>query len=388
MIACLLLAGLCNSAEAQLLKKLGDKAKNAAEKMIGDKETTKPPEKKENPAPTVIEKKSNLDLYGNYDFIPGDSILFQDDLEGEDTNEIPSRWILASGRAEIINKDGENLIAARAGTTLRPRMKDRVYLPKRFTVEFDIKYISYAWQYGRHISVFFANPALDSNRDAGQFGSQRLQVWASGDAAFGNATGKWPEDMRNEKVDKVLKDWKHVAISVNENSLKVYINQYRILNAQLEFAKPSSLLFTIENDYDAPILIRNFRILAGSKSPAKQITTENMFIARGIQFQKASAVLLPESMGELNRLINMMKENPALKFEIGGHTSAETGGNSEANQLLSEERAKAVREKMIDLGIAGNRLKATGYGQTKPIADNTTPDGRATNRRVEFVKQN
>jgi len=381
-----LFTGISNVSQGQLLKKLGDKAKNAANKMLGEKEEAKPDEKKETPTEPAKESKSNMDLYGSYDFVPGDSILFSDDLENEEANEIPSRWLLVNGRAEIISKEGENLISARGGTSLRPRMKERSYLPKRFTIEFDIKYTSYAWQYGRNISLTLANPAIDSNQEAGAFGTQRLLIRASGDAAFGNAKGQWPEDMRKDEVHAVLKEWKHVAISVNEKSVKVYINQNRILNAQLEYANPSSLQFTIENDYDAPVLIKHFRVLAGGKNPAKQITTENEFIARGIQFEKASPVLLPESMGEINRLVNMMKENTGVHFEIGGHTSAEAGGNAEANLRLSGQRANTVKEKMIALGIDGSRLTAEGFGQTQPIGDNQSPEGRASNRRVVFKK--
>lgn len=97
----------------QLLKKPGDKAKSAANKMLGEKEEAKPDEKKETPTEPAKESKSNMDLYGSYDFVPGDSILFSDDLENEEANEIPSGWLLVNGRAEIIPKEGENLISAR-----------------------------------------------------------------------------------------------------------------------------------------------------------------------------------------------------------------------------------------------------------------------------------
>jgi OOP family OmpA-OmpF porin len=379
-------------AHAQIMKKLGDKVKReadkAADKVINGSGASGGAAK----ADTVVKsteqpsKQENLGLYAAYDFVPGDSVLFFDDLQGEEVNEIPSKWMLDKGRAEVMEVEGDMMIATRQGTTIRPRMKLPSYLPKRFTVEFDIKYVNYVWQYGRAININFANASLDKNQDAGDFASKPLRIWANAEASFSQAEGKWPFDFRDEKVNVVLKDWKHIAISVNEKSVKVYINQYRILNAQIEFATPSSFTLNIDGDFEAPVLIKNFRILSGGKSPAKQVTTNNVYIARGIQFERASPVLLPESMGEINNLVKLMKDDPAIKFEVAGHTSAEQTSSADANQKLSEARANTVRSKMMEMGVDGSRLVAKGYGQIKPIGSNDTPEGRATNRRVEFVK--
>ena len=89
-------------------------------------------------------------------------------------------------------------------------------------------------------------------------------------------------------------------------------------------------------------------------------------------------------MGEINRIVTLMKENPELKFSVEGHT--DNTGTSANNQTLSEARSQAVVDKLVEMGISKDRLKAAGKGQTAPIADNATDEGRAKNRRVEFVK--
>ena len=80
----------------------------------------------------------------------------------------------------------------------------------------------------------------------------------------------------------------------------------------------------------------------------------------------------------------MLQEHGDLRILIEGHTDAE--GNAASNQTLSVERANAVRTMLVGLGIDAGRLEATGFGQTRPVADNDTPTGREQNRRVELVR--
>lgn len=98
-------------------------------------------------------------------------------------------------------------------------------------------------------------------------------------------------------------------------------------------------------------------------------------------FETAKSHLKQESHVELNRLIKFLKDNPKIKIEIGGHTDSK--GSDSYNYRLSEKRAKAV-VKYLKTKIKTNRLKAKGYGETKAVGDNSTEEGRAKNRRVEF----
>ena len=89
-------------------------------------------------------------------------------------------------------------------------------------------------------------------------------------------------------------------------------------------------------------------------------------------------------MGTLNYVAKMLQDNPNWKFSIEGHTDSD--GADTANQALSEKRSQSVRSELINLGIDESRLSCKGWGESKPMAGNDTPEGKAQNRRVEFIK--
>ncbi len=104
---------------------------------------------------------------------------------------------------------------------------------------------------------------------------------------------------------------------------------------------------------------------------------------QGIQFETGKAVIKSSSHTILNQIAKVMEENPAYTLEIRGHT--DNVGKEETNQKLSEDRAASVREYLIKKGVAPERMKSVGFGETLPVATNSTAAGRAQNRRVEFL---
>lgn len=107
-------------------------------------------------------------------------------------------------------------------------------------------------------------------------------------------------------------------------------------------------------------------------------------IALYINFETGKSDIKPESQKIIDQLVEMLKTNPTIKISVEGHT--DNVGNPQSNQTLSENRAKAVMNAIISKGIDKSRLSSKGWGQTNPISDNKTEDGKAKNRRVEIVK--
>lgn len=106
-------------------------------------------------------------------------------------------------------------------------------------------------------------------------------------------------------------------------------------------------------------------------------------ILHNVFFETASAALRRESAAELDRLVALLSEHPALRIQISGHT--DNVGDDGSNQNLSGQRAKAVYNYLVEKGIAAERLRSKGFGESQPVATNETNEGRARNRRTEFV---
>lgn len=138
-------------------------------------------------------------------------------------------------------------------------------------------------------------------------------------------------------------------------------------------------LFTSENlsipaDSKAQEITKNQFLTPISKG--EKVTLNNIF------FDTGKSTLKPQSILELNRVVALMRTNPRLKIQINGHTDNQ--GNEKDNLVLSEERCKSVMNYLVKENISQDRIKTKGFGQSQPISDNSTEEGRKLNRRIEF----
>ncbi len=117
--------------------------------------------------------------------------------------------------------------------------------------------------------------------------------------------------------------------------------------------------------------------------PLNRIKVGQKVVLNNIFFQTDKFELMPQSKTELEVVLKMMEKNPSLKIEIGGHT--DNTGTEQKNKELSEERAKSVFDYLIAKGADANRITYKGYSSSQPVAGNNTPEGKALNRRTEFV---
>jgi OOP family OmpA-OmpF porin len=329
----------------------------------------------------VIE--TELVIWSNYDFVAGEKIIFEDNLTFEESGEFPSRWDLLSGSAEIASLNGENVIHfSNSNSIVFPLMDKKDFLPEVFTVEFDVFFEDGGAKWSDIYKIRFYEGIGNSARIDGKNVSPIEIGWNHVTMGqFGGKTKSYVDEKKNWQPK-----WKHIAIAFNKRSLKVYMNEERMLNIPNLGYKPK--MFSIGGHYDDRNInmssIKNIRINEGGKKLYDRIVAEGKIVTHGILFDVNKSTIKNESMGTINEIVKLMKEHPELNFRIDGYTDGE--GEESYNQKLSEERAAAVQSLLIQSGINASRLESKGYGETDPIDTNSTPEGRANNRRVEFVK--
>ncbi|MEO8853528.1 MAG: OmpA family protein [Ginsengibacter sp.] len=323
--------------------------------------------------------------YQNYDFVPGDTVLFADDFTEDQNGEFPSHWTLPKGQAVVNQVAGKAAFLLTQGNycDVVPRMKTISYLTDPFTIEFD----TYTDGNGDESPILFLTyPDKNGNSSDGEIHFNRGDDEGRGDVTINAfATDGLSADLPKALIDNYVNRWHHCAIIYKNGQLKCYVDQYRILVQPNLGCVPTSFYFGGIGNQDHPVVITNIRVAAGGNmNMIGKKFTESKIITHGITFDIDKSDLKPESMGTLNMIVGVLKSNPGLKFEIDGHT--DNTGEAAHNLTLSQQRVDAVEAQLVKMGIDGSRLTTKGFGDTKPIDSNDTPAGKANNRMVEFVK--
>jgi len=397
--ALLLLSGALTPVEAQFGRKLKDalkqNAENKAVQKAVDKENeamdaatsgggtasdtaaaaqpaaaTAPAASAESATPAAAGGKADAlkpgeGAWANYDFKPGDRVLYVDDFTSDEVGDFPKRMEFKEGALEIVDWQGTRYLRATNDSKFYLTLPE--ILPERFTMEFD-----YSIPTGGEVWISLG----DENK--------RIQFGGDGTAVVYNqetkvtANGQVADHERGKlRRARVLADGKYV---------KVYLDDTRVLNVPNgDIGRSDKILFYTDGDVNKPTLFGNFRVAAGGKKLYDALAAKGRVATQGIYFDTGSDRIRPESTPTLKEIGAMLKDHPELKLTIEGHT--DNVGSAESNQTLSEKRAAAVRQFLIDsYQIDASRLQAKGLGQTKPAAPNDTPEGRQSNRRVELVK--
>jgi outer membrane protein OmpA-like peptidoglycan-associated protein len=317
--------------------------------------------------------------WSKFDFVPGDKVIFSDGPDiMEENGEFPSRWDTDSGQSEIASVDGENVILFIDGNPkIMPYLKNanEDYLPDVFTIEFDLYRAAGSNRF--FCQLYDTKNQRANNNEEITIGYNYISC---GDfkAEYPGMNYTWQDKSR----------WMHISIAYTKGKLKMYMDDVRLINIPRYAANPTG--FTL-NAYFANrgeglgYFVKNVRIAKGGVKYYDRVMQDGKIICNGIRFDVNKATLKPESMGPINKICELMQKKPEIKFSVEGHTDSD--GDDNKNQQLSEQRAQAVMQQMVAMGISADRLSSKGFGESQPIDNNATPEGKANNRRVEFVVQ-
>lgn len=307
--------------------------------------------------------------YQNYDFVPGTDLIFEDYFVSDLVGEWPAHWELLNGQGAVNEVDGNRLLVMNAHFTVEPRMTSEKYLGDNFSVEFD-GYVSEAWG-GWPFTVRFFDDAEN----------EALIAIDGYTVTFSNSQGR-TLSAANEFDQNTLY---HFAIAYKDGQAKIYANEKRLLVVPNLGLRPDRVHFNGGAEEAVTSSFGGVRIATGAQmNMLNALLTDGVVVTYGITFDVGKATLKPASMGTINELAAALKAQADLRLEISGHTDSD--GSDALNLKLSQDRAAAVVAQLVSMGIAADRLVAVGKGETAPIAPNTTFEGKAKNRRVEFRK--
>ena len=347
--------------------------------------------------------KAQESNYAKTDFVPGDEIIFDDNFEHEKLGEFPLRWDLLDGYAETAQQDGRNVLAFTdngLGQVI-PLMKQKWdWLPEVFTVKFDL-YVAKPGEVEDETTLDMSISFGDRGDESYYNAESSVHFWYRED---GSCNLSWtllkPDGNNQTSGEKVLglnpgtsdyleKDnplvagqWNHFAFSFNKRAFKGYVNGVRLINVPI--MKAPGYLFFASSSFYRHTGLSNVRIAQGAVPLYDRLASEGKIVTYAITFETGKADLKPESLVEINRVAKLMREHADLSFEVQGH--CDNTGSDAVNDPLSQKRAQAIVDALVNQGIDKSRLSAVGKGSHSPIAPNTSEEGRAKNRRVEFVK--
>lgn len=311
-------------------------------------------------------------VWANYDFVPGERVLFYEDYAGDRVGNFPRRLGFQEGNMDVVEWRGGRYLRATAQGAFRIPLPET--LPERFTIEFDL-FSEREW-----IAVM-TSPEAEGIR-YGDFPGSYFLI----EHTQGGLEGQRAGPRAYTRTDAIGRGLTPVRIAVDGTYAKMYFGEHRVVNVPNAVIRRGDAVHVIVwyANEDSPTYFGPIRVAATDRTLYDVLMAEGRVATQGILFDTGSARLRPESTPTLRDIANALRRDGALRLRIEGHT--DNTGQAATNRTLSEQRAQAVVAYLTEReGIAASRLEAAGLGDTVPVADNATPEGRQQNRRVELV---
>jgi outer membrane protein OmpA-like peptidoglycan-associated protein len=355
--------------------------------------------------PALYAQVSNeLKSYSKFDFVPGDKVIFFDDFAQDNVGDFPGKWN-TNGKGEVVTSNlyPGKWLKMRNSTTYLPGIASGKF-PDNYTIEYDM--IANGEDRTGTFNIEFTSlknrnqvpDASDATGNTGLLittelaidGSIRYLTKSTINTNGSQEDGGANTDISDNTLQGKANEKFHVSITVNKQRLRYYVNEVKVLDLPnlIPAGNYNAVIFRMwgwADDHPFDALISNFRYAEGTTDVRSKLMTEGKLVTHGILFDVNSDKIKAESYGTLKEIAQVLKDNAAVKVKITGHT--DNDGGEAANLDLSKRRAAAVKNALSkDFDIDAARMETDGKGSSAPVSPNTSPEGKANNRRVEFTK--
>jgi OmpA-OmpF porin, OOP family len=377
--------GLKDRIKQKAAEKAAEKVGKKVDEAMGDKPAAEPAKPVAASSNTVSSTGSTAPTsrreWANYDFVPGARTIFFTDFTEDQVGNFPKRLTFKNGAMEVVELDGgQRALKASSYSILLIPLPE--VLPQKFTVELDV-----------------------INRDSKGVAANTFEITGGGalnDAKYTrvgwghnglDASGGGVEGMsimaKDADVTRYVGHPASFRILGDGPALKLYADEKRLANIPnggFQRGRTLALYLQGRDDEKNAVYVTRIRVAESNKDIYDELSASGRWTTQGILFETGKSDLKPESTPTLKAIAAALKGHPDLKVEIQGHT--DNVGSAASNLTLSQARAEAVKAALeSDYAVSGDQLTAKGFGDTKPVTKNTTPEGRANNRRVEIVKR-
>lgn len=327
--------------------------------------------------------KPNAKVWENYDFVPGNKVLFYTDFSEDKVGNFARGVKYRGGAAEIVERNDTKVLRATNNAEFLVPVGTR--LPERFTLEVDV-IAPLSGVMNRALS--FEGGAEQAADDKSAWVTWNPQgAWIQG-SGLNMTTGgvQAPDAMVSAFAGNVT----HIRVLMDGAYFKMYANERRMYNIpELAFRRDSVIRMSLggaEEDGMA-VYVTSIRVAESETDVLYDaLAAKGRWVTQGILFATGKADVQSESRPVLKEIASTLKQHADLTILIEGHT--DNVGSPTSNLALSDARAAAVKTALVgEFGVDGSRITTKGLGDTKPSVPNTTSAGRAQNRRVEVVKQ-
>jgi OOP family OmpA-OmpF porin len=377
-------------------QKVDEKTDEAIDNALKDKEKSKEEKKEEtsqDKSVTASQTEVSMKSYSKFDFVPGDNVIFYENFAQDAIGDFPPNWnTTGSGEVVTLSSLEGRWLKWSAGVLYAPNLT--VSFPDNFTLEFDMLMQKTEAREDPYFGLSFYSSDKDNlNEDVATGTIMTTQgAWNVDNVNAGDYQNVGTSQEINNAT--LYNQKTHFSIWGQKQRMRVYVNETKVFDLpkaipqnavlnRIKFANNPGL--NLGNDVVGPIFISNIRIAIGAPDVRNKLLTEGKLVTHGILFDVNSDKIKGESYGTLKEIATVLKDNASVRVKIIGHTDSD--GDDSKNLELSKKRSASVRNSLSkDFGIDISRMETDGKGESQPASPNTTAEGKANNRRVEFVK--